>query len=92
MYNVYAGQVILAVRPNWQMPTYSRDMFVALVWVRLDAGGNVLECGIEQSSGRADFDASAVNAIIRTKTLPPPPTPDLQNLVLTFNSLEMAGG
>ena len=92
VYNVYAGQVILAVRPNWQMPTYSRDVFVAQVWVKIDASGNVLDCGIERSSGRADFDASAVNAIIRTKTLPAPPSPDLQNMVLTFNSLEMAGG
>lgn len=92
VYNVYAGQVILAVRPNWQMPTYSRDVYVALVWVRLDPAGNVLDCGIEKSSGRADFDASAVNAIVRTKTLPVPPSPDLQQLVLTFNSLEMAGG
>lgn len=91
IYDVYAGMVILAVRPNWSMPTYSRDNLVALVRVKIDPQGRVIDSSIERSSGRADFDASAVNAIIRTKVLPPPPTPAQQELVLTFNSLEMAG-
>lgn len=91
IYDVYAGMVILAVRPNWSMPTYSRDVLIAQVRVRLDMEGNVLSAGIERSSGRADFDASAVNAVLRTKTLPAPPTPEQQEIVIGFNSLEMAG-
>lgn len=91
IYDVYAGMVILAIRPNWSMPTYSRDMLIAQVRVRMDASGNVLNAAIERSSGRADFDASAVNAVLRTKTLPPPPTPEQLEIVIGFNSLEMAG-
>lgn len=91
IYDVYAGMVILAIRPNWSMPTYSRAQMIVQVRVKLDRNGQVLGCSIERSSGRADFDASAVNAVIRTKTLPPPPTPEQQELVLTFNSQEMMG-
>ncbi len=46
---------------------------------------------IVESSGRADFDASAVNAVLRTKTLPKPPTKEQQDLIISFNSLELAG-
>ena len=90
--DVYAGLVILAVRPNWSVATYGRDQLVALVRVRLDPEGNVLDASLERGSGRADFDSSTVNAVIRTKKLPKPPTPEQQDLILTFNSLELAGG
>ena len=91
IYDVYAAQVILAVQPNWSMPTYSRNNIVVQVRIKLDKQGRVLDCHIERSSGRPEFDASAVNAIIRTKTLPPPPTPAQQDLVISFNSLQMMG-
>lgn len=90
--NVYAGLVILAVKPNWKMALYGREQLVALVRVRLDREGNVLDASLEQGSGRADFDSSAVNAVLRTKRLPKPPTPDQQDLILTFNSSELAAG
>ena len=91
IYDVYVAQVILAVQPNWSMPTYSRNNMVVQVRIKLDKQGNVLDCHIERLSGRPEFDASAVNAIIRTKTLPPPPTPAQQDLVISFNSLQMLG-
>lgn len=91
IYDIYAGLVILAVRPNWSMPTYSRDMLIAQVRVRMDPAGNVLSASLERGSGRADFDASCVNAVLRTKILPPPPTPDQAEIVIGFNSLEMSG-
>ena len=53
--------------------------------------GKVLSCTVARSSGRAEVDASAVNAVIRTKVLPAPPTPDQQELLLTFNTQEMMG-
>jgi colicin import membrane protein len=85
------GQVILAVRPNWSMPTYSRANLSVQVNVKLDPNGKVLSCTVARSSGRAEVDASAVNAVIRTKVLPAPPTPDQQELLLTFNTQEMMG-
>ena len=91
LYDVYAGQVIMAVRPNWSMPTYSREVLVAYVRVILDAQGNVLEAKLEKGSPRADFNASTVNAVLRTRKLPPPPTPEQRNIVIMFNSQEMMG-
>ena len=91
IYDVYMGQVILAVRPNWSMPTYSRANLSVQVNVKLDPNGKVLSCTVARSSGRAEVDASAVNAVIRTKVLPAPPTPDQQELLLTFNTQEMMG-
>ncbi len=91
IYDVYAGLVILAVKPNWSMPTYSRQNISVLVRIKLDPSGRVLDCSIERSSGRADFDASAMNAVIRTGTLPPPPSPAQQDIAINFNALELAG-
>ena len=91
LYDVYAGMVVMAVRPNWSMPTYSRDPLVAYVRVKLDPNGQVLDASLERSSGRADFDASAVNAVRRTQNLPKPPTPAQQEIVIAFNSLELMG-
>lgn len=91
IYDVYAAQVILAVQPNWSMPTYSRQNLVVQVRIKLDLAGTVMKVEIVQSSGRADFDASAVNAVLRTKTLPKPPTKEQQDLIISFNSLELAG-
>ena len=91
IYDVYVAQVVLAVQPNWSMPTYSRTNMVVQVRIKLDKQGRVLDCHIERSSGRPEFDASAVNAVVRTGTLPPPPTAAQQDLVISFNSLQMAG-
>ena len=88
---MYVGQVILAVQPNWSMPTYSRENLVVAVRIKLAPDGSVLDCRIEQGSGRPDFDASAVNAVLRTKRLPPPPTPAQQDLIINFNAQQLAG-
>ncbi len=91
IYDVYVAQVILAVQPNWSMPTYSRENLMVGVRIKLAPDGKVLDCRIEQSSGRPDFDASAINAVLRTKNLPPPPTPAQQDLLISFNAQQLAG-
>ena len=91
IYDVYVAQVILAVQPNWSMPTYSRENLMVGVRIKLAPDGKVLDCRIEQGSGRPDFDASAINAVLRTKKLPPPPTPAQQELLISFNAQQLAG-
>ncbi len=92
IYDVYVAQVVLAVQPNWSiLPAYSRSNIVVQVRIKLDKQGRVLDCQVERSSGRPEFDASAVNAVVRTGTLPPPPTAAQQDLLINFNSLQMAG-
>ena len=91
IYDVYVAQVILAVQPNWSMPVYSRSNMVVQVRIQLDPHGKVLDCKVEKSSGRPEFDASAVNAVVRTGNLPAPPTPAQQDLLISFNSQQMMG-
>jgi len=89
--DIYAAQIVLAVRPHWSMPTYSREVLIAKVRIILEPDGTVREAHLEKASPRPDFNASTVNAVLRTGKLPPPPTPAQQEIVITFNSLELAG-
>lgn len=92
--DVYIGQVMLAVRPNWGFASSGRKALACVVKVNVDLQGNVQRAEVAQSSGNAQFDASAVNAVIRTGNagqFPPPPNPDYMNLDLVFTLDEMMG-
>ena len=90
--DTYKGLVIMAVRPNWSTVTFaSRQNIVVRVRIKLDRQGNVLDCYIESSSGNPGFDGSAINAIRRTRVLPPPPTAEEQDLSIDFNSQDVVG-
>ena len=91
LYDVYVGQVMLLVQSHWSLPTYSRENLVVQVRIVQDASGHIQDCRIVRSSGRNDVDASAVNAVLRAKQLPPPPTPEQQELIITFNTQDMGG-
>ena len=87
--DVYMGQVMMAVRRNWVYASASRNNMQCAVHVVLDADGNLQgDPQITQSSGNNQFDASAVNAIVRTaknKQFPPPPGNEYRELDLVFN-------
>lgn len=90
--DVYIGQVMLAVRPNWGFTAGGRKSLICVVKVNVDMQGNVLDAVISQSSGNAQYDASAVNAVIRTSKagdFPPPPNPEYSHLDLVFTLDEL---
>ncbi len=92
IYDVFAGLVMEAVRPNWSIPVMSRSNMVVQVRIKVDRNGNVQDCSIEQSSGRPEFDASAVNAVKRTSErgmFPKPPTRAQQDILINFNSQDL---
>lgn len=92
--DVYVGQVMLAVRPNWGFASPGRRALACVVKVIVDMRGNVEQAVITQGSGNAQFDASAVNSIIRTSQagdFPPPPGPEYTDLDLVFTLDEMMG-
>lgn len=92
--DVYIGQVMLAVRPNWGFASSGRKSLACVVKVLVDLQGKVQRAEISQSSGNAQFDASAVNSIIRTSEagdFPPPPNQDYTDLDLVFTLDEMMG-
>lgn len=84
--DVYMTQIMYAVKKEWSFPSFSREKYHAVIDVKLDPTGKILDIKIDKSSGRADFDASAVNALTRMGSLPPPPNADLQNILISFNS------
>ena len=64
--DVYMGQVMLAVRPNWSFTSATRLNLVCVVRVKVNLQGEVEKVDVRQSSGNAQYDSSAANAIWRT--------------------------
>jgi TonB family protein len=92
--DVYMGQVMLAVRPNWGFASAARVNLSCVIRVNVDMQGTVLLAQISQGSGNAQFDASAVNAVVRTGQsgqFPPPPSREYANLDLVFTLDELMG-
>lgn len=92
--DVYIGQVMMAVRPNWGFPSSSRQNLTCSVRVQVDAQGKVLRVELEQSSGNSLFDTSTINAIRKTGVdgqFPVPPSAQYHDLIIAFNLNEMAG-
>ncbi len=87
--DLYAIAVQTIVKKNWRFPQMAtRDELIARVRIMLSPDGAVLDAKIESSSGRPDFDASALRAIADTKQLPKPPSPDIGEITINFNSHE----
>jgi len=58
------------------------------VQVEIDAGGLILDYSVIESSGRSEFDNSAMRAVEDTSSLPEPPG-DIRTLVIDFNLQDM---
>ena len=82
---VYGAQIKAAVQPNWKFIPQARHRDLRVV-VRIDIspGGEVLRSRIVSASGDARYDASVLEAIAVTGTLPPPPSPDIRSVDVTF--------
>ena len=92
--DVYRGQVLLAVRPNWGYASTSRKNLSCLINVKVDMQGKVQEATVVRSSGNTQFDQSAVSAIWRTSNngaFPPPPSQAYTDLDLNFSLNELLG-
>ena len=92
--DVYQGQVMLAVRPNWGFNSAKRVNLSCVVNVKVDMQGKVLQANLIQSSGNQLFDSNTVNAIMRTSQageFPPPPSAEYTDLDLVFTFDELMG-
>lgn len=92
--DVYVGQVMLAVRPNWGFASATRLNLSCVVKVKVDMFGKVEQAEIARSSGNPQYDASAVNAVMRTSQagdFPPPPSQEYTDLDLVFSFNELSG-
>ena len=83
------GQLI---KERWSYPNLqARTVLTAMVELRLDRRGEIVEYLLITSSGRSDFDASALKAVAEAQqfNLLPPPPAGLAVLRINFNSQEL---
>ncbi len=67
------GRVTQLIDRNWDNPVLSQKTLACVVYFQIDRSGNIRGATIETSSGNSQFDMTALNAVMRTKTLPPLP-------------------
>jgi len=82
--DVYGAQIVMAVQPNWHWPAQAKGSLSVTLYLKIDATGRVLDVRVEESSGNAVFDSSAVTAVKVTQVLPRPPSPAYREIVLSF--------
>ncbi|GFM32248.1 TonB C-terminal domain-containing protein [Desulfovibrio subterraneus] len=77
------------IKESWHFPRAAiKDQLSTRVRVIISPEGSILDAKIVASSGRADFDASTLRAVADTKVLPKPPSPDISEITINFNSHE----
>jgi colicin import membrane protein len=76
------------IKQNWRFPQFANLKLVCVVELQITREGRIQSTRLVQSSGRSDFDNSALRAVQETENLPQPPSPSLSRLELTFNSQE----
>jgi TolA protein len=86
----YRQQVIQIVKDQWTTALRAPSL-VASVRFRIDPQGNLSDVRIEQASGNAAYDLSALRAVERASPLPPPPSryaDQFADFVIEFRSEE----
>ena len=94
LHDVYLGLVMQAVRPNWGFANAQRKNMQCTLFLKVSKTGEVQECKVVASSGNAQYDASCVNAVMRTSRagdFPPPPKPEYEELECVFTLNELMG-
>ncbi|WP_069860014.1 cell envelope integrity protein TolA [Desulfoplanes formicivorans] len=86
---VYGRIAETAIKEHWRFPRVGGSNLAARIEVRIDPGGKVLGTRVLVSSGRTDFDGSALRAIHEAEPLPEPPSRDIKRLIITFNLSEL---
>jgi colicin import membrane protein len=84
----YRDIVNKLVKQNWRFPQSSTLKLICQVELQIGTDGRISSSRVTQSSGRPDFDNSALRAVEETQTLPPPPRPTLNMITINFNSQE----
>lgn len=87
---VYAGIVEGLIKQNWRYPAITSSAYLTcVVQVDLAPDGTITGSRILRSSGRGDFDSSALRAVQETQTLPEPPGHDIKTIQINFNLQEL---
>lgn len=88
----YLRAISQMIKEHWSYPKFTAShAAISQVEITLDASGRILEYRLISSSGKDDYDASTIKAIVETQqeeTLPPPPK-GLRVIRINFNSQEL---
>ncbi|MDR0827193.1 MAG: TonB C-terminal domain-containing protein [Desulfovibrio sp.] len=81
----YQESVISRVRPNWALPARAdRKSYTAVVNIKIDKDGTILEARIVKPSGNSFFDSSVMQAVAATRILEPPPHAGYSSIDISF--------
>ena len=90
----YRQQIINAVKSRWTN-LIGRPGLVARIRFEIASDGAVSGIRVEQSSGNAAYDASAMRAVQYANPLSPPPAryaDEFREFLIEFHSEEAGGG
>lgn len=88
-YGTYIDIVGTILKNQWFYPNLgTNDKLRTTIRIFVDGSGKILNYRIERSSGREDFDASALRSIEQYTHFPVPPNRKSVDFVVNFNLLE----
>ncbi|MFO7727948.1 MAG: energy transducer TonB [Desulfonatronovibrio sp.] len=83
---VYAAIAKEHIKKNWRFARIGgTGNLVVRVEVKIDSTGRITSTRILKTSGREDFDHSALRAVEDTGKLPEPPSTKIRTLIIDFN-------
>lgn len=86
---LYARIVEQRIKSHWRFPRIgTEENLQAVVEVKIDAQGNIIETNLVSGSGRNDFDNSVLRAVEETEGLSAPPGKEINSIKFTFNLQE----
>lgn len=86
---LYALGVSRIIKKKWRFPPLAvREVLLCTVRIAVGRNGEIVNSRIVASSGKPQFDASALRAVADTGQLPKPPRSDIKELTINFNSHE----
>lgn len=87
---VFTAIVAQQIKRNWRWPDYaSNSNLVCVVELTIDAQGMIADSRLASTSGRPEFDNSALRAVKETEQVAQPPARRLQKVLVKFNSQEL---
>ncbi|MFP4325276.1 MAG: energy transducer TonB, partial [Desulfonatronovibrio sp.] len=88
---VYAAIAKEHIRKNWRFARIGgTGNLVVRVEVKIDSTGRITSARILKTSGREEFDHSALRAVEDTGKLPEPPSSKIRTLIIDFNLNDLA--
>lgn len=83
---IYAAKAETLIKSNWRYPRIGgAQNLVVRVEIEIDQSGRIVRSRMVRSSGKEDFDHSALRAIEDTRQLPEPPNEKIRTLIIDFN-------